>query len=36
VLKNISTCKSTPEAVAKLVRKGEKLLEIVRESFEAD
>ncbi len=33
VLKNISTCQSSPVAVAKLVWKGEKLLEIVREIF---
>jgi hypothetical protein len=34
VLKNVSTCQSSPVALAKLVWKGKELLEIVRELFE--
>jgi hypothetical protein len=33
MLKNISTCQSSLVGVAKLVWKGEKLLEVVRELF---
>jgi hypothetical protein len=36
VLKNVSTCKSSPVALAKFVWKGKELLEIVRELFEGE
>jgi hypothetical protein len=36
VLKNISTCQSSMVALAKLVWKGEELLEIIRELFEGE
>jgi hypothetical protein len=36
VLKNISTCQSSPVALAKLVCEGKELLEIVRELFEGE